>query len=56
MENIQKSSSSEPFGLDASNVEYSIALWYLTKFAQMKVPGSKIVPRQGVLGSNHRNI
>ena len=22
---------------------------------QMKVPGSKIVPRQGVLGSNHRN-
>ena len=23
---------------------------------QMKVPGSKMAPRQGVLGSNHRNI
>ena len=32
---------------------YSIAQWSITKFVQMKVPGSKIVPCQGVLGSNH---
>ena len=25
-------------------------------FVQTKVPGSKMAPRQGVLGSNHRNI
>ena len=32
---------------------YSIAQWSFTKFVEMKVPGSKIVPCQGVLGSNH---
>ena len=35
------------------NLVYSIAQWSFTKFVQMKVPGSKIVPCQGVLGSNH---
>ena len=38
-------------------------IWYvalpsslLPSFVQMKVPGSKMAPRQGALGSNHRNI
>ena len=34
-------------------LKISIAQWSFTKFVQMKVPGSKIVPCQGVLGSNH---
>ena len=40
-----------------------LEIWYvalpsgpLPIFVQMKVPGSKMAPRQGVLGSNHRNI
>ena len=40
-----------------------LEIWYvvlpsgpLPIFVQMKVPGSKMAVRQGVLGSNHRNI
>ena len=40
-----------------------LEIWYvalpsgpLPISVQMKVPGSKMAPRQGVLGSNHRNI
>ena len=40
-----------------------LEIWYvalpsspLPIFVQMKVQGSKMAPRQGVLGSNHRNI
>ena len=40
-----------------------LEIWYVALasgpvpiFIQMKVPGSKLAPRQGVLGSNHRNI
>ena len=40
-----------------------LEIWYvalpsgpLLISVQMKVPGSKMAPRQGVLGSNHRNI
>ena len=40
-----------------------LEIWYVALpsgpvpiFVQMKVPGSKMAPRQGVLGSNHRNI
>ena len=40
-----------------------LEIWYvalpsgpLPIFVQMKVPGSKMASRQGVLSSNHRNI
>ena len=40
-----------------------LEIWYVALpsgpvpiFIQMKVPGSKLAPCQGVLGSNHRNI
>ena len=46
----------ELLGSGAWNLVCSIAWWFFTKFVQTKVPGSKMAPRQGVLGSNHRNI
>ena len=34
-----------------------LEIWYVASinFVQMKVPGFKMVPRQGVVGSNYRN-
>ena len=55
MKYTSKSSSPELLGSGASNLVCSIAWWSFTKFVQTKVPGSKMAPRQGVLGSNHRN-
>ena len=55
MKYTSKSSSPELLGSGAGNLVCSIAWWSFTKFVQTKVPGSKMAPRQGVLGSNHRN-
>ena len=49
-----KSSSPELLDSGACNLVCSIAWWSFTKSVQTKVPESKMAPRQGVLGSNHR--
>ena len=46
-----------------NHLAHMLDIWYvalpsgpLPIFVKMKDPGSKMAPRQGVLGSNHRSI